>query len=389
MSAWLKHDTIATSSDFILTKASFNGDDSGYKMYMDSSGEYCVDTDDDATWNPDLNLCTPGGDGIEYDDNEWHHVVFARNGTEKWRVHVDGATLAEGGIVQFDLINSNALHVGMDRDGTTGGWDGQMSDIKIYTNYNFSPAQANYLYNRSKPVVSYGLNECSGTVAHNSTTNNSGGSAGLHGAINIGAYGDNAAAGTCSGGSDEAWANGNPGQVDYSLDFDGSDDYIEIGDQYELDFRAYEDLTIEAWVNRDTFNTNDMIVAKDDSVQTLNDDGYMLYIHVNDAIYFQIGDGGNSCYCLTTGGEYTITSSGWHHIVGTFSRDTDGSDTGAIDVYIDGKGPYCNGPTLNCGADTSNSLPLIIGADSNTPPENHFDGQIDEVKIYNGLSKYL
>jgi len=35
-----------------------------------------------------------------------------------------------------------------------------------------------------------------------------------------------------------------------------------------------------------------------------------------------------------------------------------------------------------CGADTSNSLPLIIGADSNTPPENHFDGQIDEVKIY-------
>ena len=162
--------------------------------------------------------------------------------------------------------------------------------------------------------------------------------------------------------------------TDYAT-FDGTDDYVDCGNDSSLDIT--DAITIEAWVKLNSFVTNhdDAIVMKADCQGDV--ERYVLFILRNThEAKFQVGDSD-----ATSGvtGTSALSTNEWYHIVGVRSGATG---------YI-----YVNGVEENSTAfttgDLSNSHPVIIGAWYDTrisPPvqENHgLNGTIDEVRIYN------
>ncbi|KKS06132.1 MAG: hypothetical protein UU59_C0035G0003 [candidate division WWE3 bacterium GW2011_GWE1_41_27] len=80
-------------------------------------------------------------------------------------------------------------------------------------------------YDRGGPSLWWKLDECQGLVANDSSETGS-----HDGVITIGSGGDNASEGSCESlQTDEAWYNGESGEINASLYFDGSDDFITLG----------------------------------------------------------------------------------------------------------------------------------------------------------------
>lgn len=149
VSAWVKHDgAISTDPDYILVKHDVTDDteDGGYKLYMDETGDLCFGIDDDITWGPDISACT---DGVDFDDSSWHQVTGVRDqtGTDKIYLYVDGKERANtADSTTATLANSNSFYVGVDRDGTSNEWDGQIDDVKVFR-YGLTATQVKDIMN--------------------------------------------------------------------------------------------------------------------------------------------------------------------------------------------------------------------------------------------------
>ncbi|TXH02004.1 MAG: LamG domain-containing protein [Candidatus Moraniibacteriota bacterium] len=159
---WFKHNgTISTSSDYLITKAdTTNG---GYKLHMSSTGTICFDIDDDATFTPDDSACSTK----RYDDSNWHHVVAVKNGTNSIQLYVDGLlNSADSSIAATGtLANTNAFYIGVDRDGTSNEWDGDLDEAFV-TATALNPAQIKNMYQVGmRSLMSQGSNGM-GSVAY-------------------------------------------------------------------------------------------------------------------------------------------------------------------------------------------------------------------------------
>ena len=147
------------------------------------------------------------------------------------------------------------------------------------------------------------------------------------------------------------------------MSIDGSDDYVSIADTSPLRFDASTlDFSLFAWIKRTTTGT-EYIISKEDA----DNDGYRLQFNAS-----------NQVLCSEDGTDVTststITDTNWHHIGCTIDRDGNGQ------VYIDGS---TNGTTVSMGTDAMATTTAIrIGTRSYTST-SYFDGQIDEVKIFN------
>ncbi|MEK7104834.1 MAG: LamG domain-containing protein, partial [Patescibacteria group bacterium] len=135
---WVRHAAIATNPDYAITKA--DATTGGYKVYMDASGDMCFDIDDDATWTPDDTACTSG---IDYDDNNWHHIAAIKTGTTKIELFMDGLLVASDSTLAASgtLANTNGFYVGIDRDGTSNGWDGYIDEVRVLKGRALTPEE--------------------------------------------------------------------------------------------------------------------------------------------------------------------------------------------------------------------------------------------------------
>ncbi len=311
--------------------------------------------------------------------NTWNHVAVSWDGeittASSVRIYVNGteATYATttDGASRVDDAPSDFFIGNNSTQART--FDGLIDDVKVY-NYARTPAQILWDYNRGAPFAWYKFDECTGTTVYNSALNSNGEPAGLNGIIKIGASGTNTQAGTCaSGNSGHAWYNGRIGKFNSSLDFDGTDDYVETTDNDSLDFANGQDFTIEAWIKRDSFTTDDTIIAKKNDQTT--GIGYILYVDdANDDLNFVVSDGTNT---FSVNGRNSITSSDWYHIVAVFDENSSSGTT----IYVNGveDKESVSGNLTNVGS-LSNSLNLRIGSESDSGET--FDGKIDNVKIY-------
>ncbi|MBI1833213.1 MAG: hypothetical protein HYR90_00080 [Candidatus Andersenbacteria bacterium] len=159
----------------------------------------------------------------------------------------------------------------------------------------------------------------------------------------------------------------------YALDFDGTDDYVDIADTDTLDVGPTADFTISGWFNRDTFTTMDTILAKKENTATTP--GYLLYIHDTlDVLGFKVADG-LTAYSVTS--TSTFTSTGWNHFVVVWDQDSSANTK----MYINGVAEGTPSGTIGNVGDLSNSLSLRFGTESDDG--NPFDGKLDDIRIYN------
>jgi len=145
-----------------------------------------------------------------------------------------------------------------------------------------------------------------------------------------------------------------------SIDFDGTNDYVNFGDNNSLP----ASFSIETWVKPNVINNNTKSILSKRDANDLTT-GYDLSL-VNNTISFNANG-----YSISANG---ITSGRWYHIAVTY----DGTD---YTLYVDGiQRSTSAGPSP-----TANSHDMLLGAMNvtNSTAINHFNGWMDEIRFWN------
>ena len=159
-------------------------------------------------------------------------------------------------------------------------------------------------------------------------------------------------------------------KVGKSILFDGTDDYISIGQPPVLNFTPDSDsFTLSTWIKTTSTANGHIIGIVDGS-------------NVTSAQYWIAVDGSSDKVIGVVGGhadfsrsDSTINDDEWHHVVLVSNGTTH-------TLYIDGAAQSNTG---TCGSTTKAGIDLLIGArrdGNNTDTAYHFDGYIDEVTIW-------
>ena len=152
----------------------------------------------------------------------------------------------------------------------------------------------------------------------------------------------------------------------YSMDFDGSS-YINAGSTPQALVGSNSAYTVSAWVKPDATGNLNIIGAMDSGNRW-----YFRVLNGHASYAYGAASGGNNYQGTAT----PVTLNTWSHIMFTF----DGSTTHKI--YVNGvlKITQSNGSAQTI----TNSQNAYIGAlNNNGSTQNYFDGQIDEVAIFN------
>ena len=143
-----------------------------------------------------------------------------------------------------------------------------------------------------------------------------------------------------------------------SLDFDGVDDYVNTGNNFAGNY------SFEAWIRPKA--ASGTILSKRDSFNL--GDGYELILNNNKPTFRWNGGSVSSLYNLSLNNR-------WYHIAVSFNGKQ-------ATMYIDG----IFAGTNSGDALTNSASPFLIGASYNFGSKltsNHFNGWIDEVRIWN------
>lgn len=171
------------------------------------------------------------------------------------------------------------------------------------------------------------------------------------------------------------------GKFEGSTEFNGSSTYQSITDSTNIDFGT-GDFTIDAWVNLDTVGTTQRLCAVG-SVTSAGDGQWCLGMGYN----VSWGAGTRLNFAYRQSGSVTdispaatdLTADSWHHIALT-------RNNGVLFFFLDGTLIY----TANCTATIGySSQPFYIGCRHNgTSTTEYADGNIDELQVLSGISKW-
>jgi hypothetical protein len=220
------------------------------------------------------------------------------------------------------------------------------------------------------------FDEGSGTIAYDRSTN-----------------GHNGILGGDGVGTDQpAWTTGKYGKA---LSFDGVDDYVEVVENNSLDISGA--ISVEAWIKfkgSSTYSSR-CILAKcwgggysrggyifhfTDS-NTYSDGNFRLVFQKTNG---NPGEGGGN-YGSNTNWDRVVSekkdwlSDVWYHVVGVWDGTT---NTDSLKIYINGSLDATHTPNIKATSILANDYPLHIGNLNYSSPNGQFDGEIDEVAIY-------
>jgi len=154
------------------------------------------------------------------------------------------------------------------------------------------------------------------------------------------------------------------GKIGRALRFDGVDDYVNCGRDRSLNF--FDELTVEVWINPDTFTEDRKIAGKGHCCWS----GWMLGLgETHYKADFEVWDTDGTHYR-----PYVSLSEGWNHVVAIYSQSQS-----VVKIYANGE----VGDTLTTAGkliSDHSADDLFIGRGI---LEVYFKGIIDEVRIYN------
>jgi len=183
--------------------------------------------------------------------------------------------------------------------------------------------------------------------------------------------------------SSGAW-NGNT----YSVDFDGTNDYVEVADSDDFSFgdgSSNSAFSYSFWVRVERSSTNvfQHLISKGSSsnseylIQAMPPNSYGLNA---DSIYFALYPGTTSGAVVQSPAS-SISLNTWHHIVCTV--DGTGNRSG-MKIYIDGVSQTLTTSGLSSLTMINSTDPLRFGARSqSTAPNSFLQGKMDEIALFN------
>jgi MSHA biogenesis protein MshQ len=291
--------------------------------------------------------------------NGWHHVVaiFANGNYLQSQLYIDGTlkTLSQqAGSQNTSLaVVQTTLQSGGWTSATNFRFSGRIDELKVYEGA-LTLSEITTLYNETHacpntvptPLTEYRMDQAN----WNGTASEIIDSGGLYN-------------GTAKGGTSTAGAKLCRGGL-----FDGTSNYAEVPDNANLQLTG--SWTMAAWIKTTSTSVN-TIISKDDLVSPWK--GYEIAVGMG-------GSGVLSAY-LGSGAWYYSTGSLvndglWHHV----AVQVNGT---SLQFYVDGA---ASGSVISTtGSTTKATTPLRIGlnSDSASSWSRFFNGQIDELKLWN------
>lgn len=162
------------------------------------------------------------------------------------------------------------------------------------------------------------------------------------------------------------------GATGKGLSFDGTDDFI-YKDTGVSGIGGTDKMTLEAWIKRGTTSSDGAIctVGDYDAYQFLQ-----LIIRGDDKIQATFGNDASTAHMQFWTDNTLTDTTNWHHIVATY-------DAGTIHIYVDSVDWAGTHSGTWAGNVVSPTIYLRIGNTYYSGNIHHFNGIIDEVKIYN------
>ncbi len=166
--------------------------------------------------------------------------------------------------------------------------------------------------------------------------------------------------------------------TDNALSFDGVNDMVildNVGSNSNLTFTGTSSFTLEAWVKRDANVSNPRIISKwNKDVPGCNTCGgnYNLGIALDGKPFFQRNAAPYTLYSSDA-----IPINEWHHLAAVYNGAT-------MEIFVDGVSKGSQAATLSVSASSAANAKVVIGAYyENNLPAQFFNGNIDEVRIWN------
>ena len=363
LEAWFKPTTLSGSQTIVG-----KGDDSTnnqYKIQLDSASLSVYFGGAGSGWSGYSPYTLSASDL-----NKWHFVAvsvdYNASNEPSFDFYLDGVKNSSS-MTAKNVSGTASFTIGKIASASNPNYfKGGIDQVRFYR-YARSLAQIAWDYNRGNPVAWWKMDECQGTTIHDSSGNSN------TGTLTVGATGSQTSAGTCTTvNTATAWYNGRTGKYNYSLNFDGTDDVVRIPETASTDFGATTDsFTVSAWGKTTASYSNAAyLVAKDDQVGAYT---FALYLNISGKAGFAIYDGTNNPFLF---GSTALNDGNWHHLVGV--RDV-ASDS--LILYVDGK--QVNSTTDTTTATVATNDDVSIGNGGTSYTSRGFNGQVDDVKIFN------
>lgn len=303
--------------------------------------------------------------------NTWTHVVFTRTSATTASLYINGVNTDSFIFADPGNIIVNVANIGVrQRVNFDGFFSGSIDEVRVWNrtlalaeiannmNCELGASQTGLLgYYKFNQGIDNADNSATTTLTDTSGNTNTGT---LYDFTLTGATSNWVASGGVTTGSQCTTAS--------SLNFDGIDDKVVIGNTMNTILASLNTITVEAWVNPTNTTFNGVIIGNYHN--STNTEMQFLLRRDFDTFTFWVNDG--TGFKVVDSGLASVTINSWQHVAGVW----DGS---SLYIYVDGvlKG-ITTGVTGSSFASTNNSI--AIG--SNSYPE-HFTGSIDEVRIWN------
>lgn len=354
-SVWVKANSLPVACGNVVPMGQTHGGTSGWMFYQCATLVYFVvyDYEDDIV-SAGMNL--PVG--------EWTHLVGTSDSTETC-IYINGVKkdCDNKGAGSYAHPTTNGLWFGAygtaDDNGKDFWFDGLVDEAKVWDRV-LTPAEIAYEYNGGKPVGHWKFDEGDGDWAYDASGN------GNHGYVIIGEGGTNAATST-------AWQNGESGVFNGSLDFDGTDDYVE---KKVVNFQSNDSQgSISAWIKISGTGNQEIFATSDTGTENYFF-GFLVEASAGNIRVTQKNNDTLDDVSATT----AVNDGNWHHVVLT-------SDGSSYSMFVDGKEEVLTvGSGSNSGdwfSDTTLRDNFVIGALVRTSITNYIDGLIDDIRVYN------
>ncbi|MEK7129563.1 MAG: LamG-like jellyroll fold domain-containing protein, partial [Patescibacteria group bacterium] len=171
-------------------------------------------------------------------------------------------------------------------------------------------------------------------------------------------------------GVDPNWPSG-PARRSYSLDFDGSADYISAGTSLNVTGTT---ITVDAWIKSDATSYVDIpiIVSKWVNGGSAGNQFALIVNGASGCVAMFGTDTGSAAATYATG-TTNVCDGKWYHLAGV-------QDGTSVRIYVNGKQENSNTPVNTMTSQTTNAT---IGNKSGLAANQWWNGKIDEIRISN------
>ena len=279
--------------------------------------------------------------------DSWHHVAASfDDASNDVRLYLDGVEVDQFFTGASITPNTSALRIGANWE-SNKHWEGLLDDVRLYDRV-LSAADVAALADSLSGTADahWPLDDASGTTAVDI----------------VGAHD-----GTLTGGP--VWT---LGQIDGGLEFDGFDDYIDVG-SFDV---AGSGLTLSGWFNADDLVSEGRIISK---AKTVTDDGTWWQLSIRDKDAAQWLRARIKASSTTTAFEDStvpLQTGQWYFAAATYDNAS-----GEMKLYLNGALLGTKAHAVGGALDVDPDVPVFIGANSSA--ERHFDGTLDDIRVYN------